>query len=355
MVLKVGRRDVARRSVYAQLDRDPTILALPDTVNDFLPRSALAFRDRLVLAVVPDQVERIALAGPSRKLALQAPVLKLDPLTNAPIGWWMVDPVIAPADPTAVGRLLRLLSGLRAEGLVAEATGPDDLQPFGLAAPVLTVTWSSLPRFSMRDGPPGPSPAGTPLEDHSMMVGSPVPGRPGQRFATIAGRPLVFTIGPEALGALDAEYHDRRVLSFNPAQARRVRLAWPDRSLALISDRRSWTTEGPVDAPGFDPGRILPLLKGVSDLSTPRYVQYLGAFPAATGLASPRLAVRVEFDDGTPPREIRVGHPAGRGLCFATTSADGQGPVFLVPESLFTGWTRPPRQRGDLPDDVFAP
>jgi hypothetical protein len=361
--MKVGRRDAAKRSIYLQIEGDRTILAVPDSAAEFLPRSPMTFRNRQVVAVAPDQVELLTLSGPGRTIRLKAPALKLDPMTNAPMGWWMVEPVTAPADASAVGRLLKLLSGLRAEGLVAETGKPDDLKPYGLDQPALTLTWATFPQFSMTQSLTGPVPKpnpGTPtLESHSLLIGSTPRGRPNQRYATIEGRSLVFTLGLDALVALDAEFHDRRVLSFDPSRVRRVHLAWPDRGFSMIQEekggRRDWTTEGAIDAPNFDRSRVDPLLSATSDLSALRFVQYLGDFPAAAGLTPPRLVLRVELDDGSPPREVRVGNSTGNGQVLATTSAEGKGAIFLVPEHLFAGWTTAPRHHDDLPDNVFAP
>ncbi len=361
--MKVGRRDAARKSIYLQIEGDRTILAVPDSAAEFLPRSPMAFRNRQVVAIAPDQVELLTLSSAIRTIRLKAPVLKLDPMTNAPIGWWMVEPVAAPADATAVGHLLKRLSGLRAEGLVAESSKPDDLKRFGLDRPVLTLTWSTFPQFSMMQSMTGPVPKpnpGTPtLENHSLLIGSPVPGRPSQRYATIEGRSLVFTLGLDTLMAFDAEFHERRVLTFDPSHVRRVHLAWPDRGFSMVLEekggRRDWSTEGAVDAPTFDRSRVGPLLKETSDLSTARFVQYLGDFPASAGLSPPRLALRVELDDGTPPREVRIGNSTGNGQLYATTSVEGKGSIFLLPEPLFAGWTRAPRHHDDLPDNVFAP
>jgi hypothetical protein len=316
-----------------------------------------------VVAIAPDQVELLTLASPVRMIRLKAPALKLDPMSNAPIGWWMVEPVAAPADETAVGRLLKLLSGLRAESLVVESSKPDDLTRYGLDKPALKLTWSTFPQFSMTQGLMGPvvkpNPETPTLENHSLLIGAPVPGKPSQRYAIVEGRSLVFTLGPDVLAAIDAEFHERRVLTFDPAHVRRVHLAWPDRAFSLTQEerkgRRGWSTEGAVDAPAFDAGRVGPLLMTASELSTPRFIQYLGDFPASVGLTPPSLALRVELDDGTPPREVRIGRSTGNGLLYATTSAEAKGPIFLVPEALFADWTTPPRHHDDLPDNVFAP
>ena len=153
MNLRIGRRDVARKSIYARIEGDPTILALPDTANNFLSRNPLAFRDRQVLGLDVEQVEQIKLVGQSRKVTLNAPIFRIgrQNLGLAPPGWWLVEPVQAPADSASMGQLLRLLSNLRAESLVTEK--PESLDKFGLKSPALTVTWSARPAFSMVEKP----------------------------------------------------------------------------------------------------------------------------------------------------------------------------------------------------------
>ena len=138
----------------------------------------------------------------------------------------MVEPVTAPADAAAVGRAPEAPLAAPGRGLVAEGPAARDLKPFGLDAPALTLTWSTSPSFSLITGPPA-GPEAAPLEDRSLIVGARSPGGRASGSRPSRGRPLVFTLGAEALGTIDAEFHDRRVLAFDPAHARRVRLPGP--------------------------------------------------------------------------------------------------------------------------------
>ena len=359
LTLRIGRRDAATKSIFARIGTDPTILALPDSANDFLPRNVLAFRDRQILALTTDQIEQIKFDGPGRKFTLNAPVLKHNSMGIDPVGWWMVEPVAAPTDAPSVGRLLKLLANLRAESLVTEK--PEALEKYGLDAPALKLTWSALPQFSMVPGPSkaDPSPGTISLESFSLLVGSPLRDRPSFRYAKLSDQPLIFTVGTDVLTVLDLEWRDHRVLSFDPSHVRKVRLDWPDRGFALNSSpgggTRTWALDGPVDAPDFDPARINPLLDAASKLTTTRFIQHLGEFREGAGLTPPRLAIRFDFDDGSPPRTLKIGSPAGRGQVLATTETADKGAVFLVPEAAFGPLTKIPRHRGDLPDNVFAP
>ena len=237
----------------------------------------------------------------------------------------------------------------------------DDLEKYGLKSPAFTLTWMNLPEFSMIEKAPKPgrSPGTIALEDHSLLLGAAVPGRANTRYAKIADNPLIFTLGPEAIEVLDSEWHDHHVLSFDPKRVRKIQLDWPERGFSLNSiqdaGNRKWSLEGPIEAPGFDLGRVNPLLEATSKLATTRFLQYSGEIPRVTRLEPARLTIRLDLLDGSPVRTLRVGGPARPGQLCATTASGDQGPVFLVPEALFSGWLKPPRRHDDLPDNVFAP
>jgi hypothetical protein len=355
--LRVGRKDAGRRAFYAQLVDDPTVLALPFTETDIFPRSPLAFRDRQILNEATDPIERITLSGNGRKFVLNAPPLKFEPFRMVPLGWWMVEPVDAPADAASVGVLLRLLTGMRAETLVAE--DPANLDPYGLKTPFFQLTWSSLPTFSMVDEPSVLPPGTTriSLKDRSLLVGSAVTGRPDLRYAKISDRPLIFTIGREVLEILDSEFRDHQVLSFKPARVKNVRIDWPTLGLDVErshdSERPGWTVPGDLDSPDFNPNDVNTLLTAVSNLVTTKYAQHSGEFPRFTGFNPSRLSIRFELDDGSNPRTLRIGATVARGNVLATTETGSAGPVFLIPETLLKAWLKPPTV--NLPENVFAP
>jgi Domain of unknown function (DUF4340) len=358
MNLRIGHRDAARKVIYAQIEGDPTILALPDTANAFLPRNPLAFRDRQVLAVDVDPIEQIKFVGASRKVTLNAPVFKVGKqnMGLAPTNWWMVEPIQVLADAPSVGQLLRLLGNLRAESLVTEK--PENLDKYGLKTPVLTVTWSATAGFSMV-AKPSKTPGSIAMEDHSLLVGAPLPDKPSVRYAKLDDYPLIFTLGQDVLGTLDSEWRDHQVFAFDPTQVRKVHLGWPDRDLSLIAaagtSARGWVLDLEQDAPDFDPASIGPLVLAASKLTTNRFAQYLGDFPRGVDLEPARLAIRFDLDDGSPPRLLKIGVPAGNGQVFATTEAGGKGPIFYLPEAPFAPLMKAPRHKGDLPDNVFAP
>ena len=358
--IRFGSHDAGKKIFYAQTEGDASILAIPDAGSDRLFKESWAFRDRLVLAAPTEQVERIRFDGPGRHVVLQAPVLKLELLKNRPVGWWMTEPVTAPADDESVGKLLKLLAAFRVDGYAAD--GPTDLKRFGLDAPALRVSWATPaaapPSPVPLPAPPAGGPEGRtlPMDEMTLLVGAPVAERPSMRYAMLVGRPLVFILGGETLATLDAEWHEHQVLRFDPEQVRKVHVRWPDTpwSFDLIRSGSAWSPSAPVDVPGFDPAATDSIVRAASNLSTLRYAQYAGEVPAGAGLTPPRLELRFTVEGMARPVELDLGGPADATRSYAATPAARPGAVLLAPNASFLAWLQvQPPASDELPADVF--
>ncbi|WP_435016576.1 DUF4340 domain-containing protein [Tundrisphaera sp. TA3] len=361
LTLKLGRRDAARKTVYAMTEDDPnSVLALPDSAVDFIPRNSLGFRNRLVLAIAPDQIDRVAFESEGKTTVINAPIFRMDGPGKSLGSWWMGQPITAPADMESVERLLKLFSGLQADSLVADQA--DDPKKYGFDRPLLKVT-ASRPAASAggKNPPPGVGPLRVVPDELTLLIGKAVPDRLGVHYAMIVGEPLVFTVGGNVLVVLDSEWRDHRIMAFSADEARRVNVAWPDRRIDFVgngepkADARVWGFAGAVDAPDFDPTQAKALVAALSDLKTTRYVQYEGPMPAAMRLNPPLAEIRVDVAEGDDPPPLRLGAPTSDGKRLATVAPGDSGAVFLVPEALFGPWARSPRHQDDLPEDVFAP
>ena len=357
--LRIGKRDAGKKVLYAKVDGDPSILVLPDTAADNLFKRSWAFRDRLVLSVATEQVEQIRFDGLGKQVTIQAAPLKLAMFKNAPVGWWMSEPVTARADDVAVARLLKLLKAFRVDGFAAES--PPSLAPFGLDAPTLKVTWSAPAA-----PPPSPVPLPPPydpitrkiqFEEQSLLIGGIVPERPTMRYAMLTGHPVIFMLGGETLTTLASEWHDPRIWKFDPASVEKIHLAWPgtDWSFDLARSDQEWAVVGPVDIPGFDPKAADAVIKAAANLAAVRYTQYQGETPTTLGLTPPRLIVRFSGLKLNPPADLEIGGALETGQSYARTPTDHPGAVFTIAHAPFVPWLRlQPPLADTFPDDVFS-
>jgi hypothetical protein len=194
------------------------------------------------------------------------------------------------------------------------------------------------------------------------VVGSPVPRSPAY-YAKTDDLSFVFTIKTEVLKPFEAEFRDHTVLSFPAAKAQRVvlRWTWPKRDVAFrqraqaAKGQPEWVDEPGSDAAGIDQSRISPLVKALSQLETPRFLQYDGEIPPVTGLLRPRLTVEVELGSPAATRVIRIGYPTNDGYVFAAEGTSSSGPVFLLTNVAWDALIASGERFNPLPADVFAP
>ena len=352
LVLRIGRHDRLRKTVYGQLEGDTVILALPDGLLDVLPRNRLAYRDRTVLALGPASVTKLTLLRDGTTT-----VIEPDRTSSTPNQWRMKSPVEAPADARAITQLLALLSDLRADEFIASDQGDGKL--FGLDQPLAVVLWetsgagSGDPTFKGRAGISGPG--------GRLRLGKTVPGKPGAFYAALDGQPIVFTLGAPSIQPIAAEFHESRVLSFPADAIRRMVFRTPQKAIAFgrvekpIGGPADWHPEPPAEVRGIDLSRFPALLQQLSELRTPRFFQYEGPFPAATGLSSPRLCIELQETAGRPPHVLSLGASQGDALYAATGKSTGGAVFFLLPAAPWNALVESFAPAHDLPADVFAP
>jgi hypothetical protein len=353
--LQFGRHDPLRKTVYARVEGDRTILALPETILDVLPKNTLAFRERQVLALNPGQVNKLTIVRGGIRY-----VLEPSGAAGRPNAWRMREPVSAPADVESVTAVLTMLNGLRAESLVAEKLG--DGKAYGLDQPAIRVSWWS--RSEPESTPTDASAKGeSGARGGTLAIAGQGPTA-ASRFAVVEGHPPVFTLSTAAIQPFLAEFHDRRVLTFPVEKVERLTLRWPDRTLSFarhpqpLGGPADWRPEPGIDVSGFDMSRLNALAEALARLSTTRFVQYGGVFPIRVGLAHPRLVVQVELGDRMGERELRIGDSGDDGLPYATTTRGDSGPVFALPGLGWTDLLKPPSSANpplQLPSDVFMP
>ena len=120
---------------------------------------------------------------------------------------------------------------------------------------------------------------------------------------------------------------------------------------------RTWSVASSTDGLVFtlNPERIEALLKGCSELLTTRFVQYSGEFPPSYGLTPPRLSIRVDLEDGSRPRTSSWEPLPPKGNSWRRPKRRRAGRSSSWPNLSWSSWLRPPRNRDDLPENVFAP
>lgn len=345
--LRLGRRDASKKTVFARLEGDSTVLALPELILDALPENQLAYRERVLLQLGVGLVSRLTIEDGRQKIVLA------HARAGNPNQWAMEEPIASPANDESVTKALLVLSNLRALRLITDRPGAET--GYGLATPSLRVSWSTAGDAS-REAPDGSD------STASLILGARVP-RSEAWYARLSTSPLVFTISDALVLPFRAEFHSPRVLTFPLKKLERLTLRWPDRSLSFdhhptprggVSD---WDVAAGSRAAGFDLSRINSLASDLSRLQTRRYLQYTGPFPAAASLDHPRLQVELRLKERAEPIVLRVGNTYEGSEFFATTDSGSQGTVFVLSGPGWSALVQPQSTPAmpELPADVFSP
>ena len=77
------------KSIFAQLENDDVILALPDTLLEVLPKNEFAFRDRTILTLNPADIRKLTVTRAGRTDEL------VPNTTGEPNRWRMRRPIDA--------------------------------------------------------------------------------------------------------------------------------------------------------------------------------------------------------------------------------------------------------------------
>jgi hypothetical protein len=331
--LRLGRHDVLNRTIYAQLETDRLILALPDNLLEVLPKNEYAFRDRTIVTESPANVRKLTIRRGDRTDVLEPST------TGDPNSWRMRVPVEAPADSATITQLLSVLSSLRAEDFAVDSIG--DGKAFGLDRPPISVTWESD-------------------REHRIRIGAVVP-RTSNRYAALDLQPIVFIVSAAVVRLFaDAEFHDHHVWTFDAARAEHVVLRWPHRKVSLrrrpplAKGQLEWIPDPGTGAEDVDLSRIGALVTALSQLQATRYSQYDGPFPAATGLRWPRLIVEVTLAPTGPNFVLRIGGTTDSGQVFAAAGSADHGPAFYLPAPSWNDFIRSGESFPPIPDDPFA-
>ncbi len=337
----LGIRDRPRKVVFAKADGDSTVLMLPDSSLDLGPSGPLAFRDRAIVANRPGRMTRLVVIRENRTVALE-------PTGEPPdyAKWRMKAPVTGPVDRDNLAAIDVLLSGMRAETLVADSPRPE----FGLDSPWMTVIWSALPVG-----------ASTP-EERTLRIGAERPEGRGSRFAMVSGYPWVFALAPRSLAILLGELKDRHLVALAPDSIGSMVVSSPDRSLSFEKaapgpgQPGGWRFGSGSEGSPEDLNRASGLATALAGLRVDHYSQYLGPIPPETGLDRPLLTVEAHLKGSPQIVKLRFGRIRPDALRFVTAEHGDSGAVGLLPNTSAEPWggfLNVPKP--ELPENPFAP
>lgn len=317
-VLKLGKVADAATGERFALAGGKAVAVLPGAVAKRLTAAPLAFRDR-TLARFAD-AERATLERGPRKATFS----KEDGT------WKLVEPLAAEADHDRLEDFIAALAKLRADELVAEKPPAAELKKYGLDRPEA--------RWRLRAGD---------KDVLDLAVGNREKG--GRRcYARLAGRDLVFLLGPTLSARVLAEYRPQTVWSppLDAVQVVSLRYGQARNPFTLEKgEGETWQAVGKSDVK-LNEATVNDTLAALSGLKLERYAVDKDADLKLFGLASPELVLEAATRSGK--RALQIGGFVGESKARYARLPDKPG-VFVLDEATaarlvrdLSAFTRPP-------------
>ncbi len=310
-VIKLGKKDA---DVFAAVDKGETVVVLAPKLADVLLAPAINFADHDLTHL--SGVDRVTLQRDGRRVVF----------ARIATGWAMTDPVKASAESDELDKLVKELSQLRPDKLLAEKVNPKE---WGLEKPVVECKLAKEGKdvLDIAIGDAEPSPL-TPLPQ-----GEGLGVRGSRRFARLAGKDLVFLLSPALSTRIQQEFRDRKVWeTFDTAQVKLVAFKGPEQSFTLVAApgaKNKWLVKDKFDV-AVNGDAVTDTLDALARLKVERYVEDTKANLQRYGLTPPTL--RVEVDTPSGPRTLLIGRAEGTSQRHYANVPGSEG-VFLISEA----------------------
>jgi hypothetical protein len=302
-VLKVGKPTENGGDRYAQVDNGPAVAVLPAGLADRLVAGPVAFRDRNLAHFADADKVRLQ-RGPRRAT-----------FARVEGTWKLTEPLEAPAEQDDLDDFVAALGNLRADALVADKPGPEELKKYGLDRP--EARW----RLEAGD-----------KEVLSLIVGGPEENGP-RRYARLAGRDLVFLLDPGLSGRVLAEYRTRAVWSpaVDASQVESLRYGYARNPFTLEKADGTWQAAGKPGAK-VSAEKVNDTLAALAGLKAARWVVDKGADPKLFGLEKPELVLEVATRSAKQVLEVG-GVEGGSKRRYARVPGPDRTDVFVLDEA----------------------
>ncbi|CAB4242977.1 conserved protein of unknown function [Methylacidimicrobium sp. AP8] len=274
----VGRPTAVHDLLYARSEQDPNgpVYLVNAAVVDRLRKTVDDLRNRVVFGFDSLFVERCGVVQQAGNAPLSVEVVRHG------TKWQLVKPLTARADPTKVDEWLSSLTTLRVRKFISDDGAA--LNAYGLASPSDQI-WIEEKRE-------------TPKEER-LLIGSPVPGDPGEVYAKKVSRSTVFTLPAETVKQLSRGFlgsvRDRHVLpSFSVAEVSRFQVEQNGKNLNFTKRGQDWTVDGAGYKGIVDRERVEAFLRSLRSLETKSFVQDVPSDLHSLGLDHPQGEVDLE-------------------------------------------------------------
>ncbi|MGB6065035.1 MAG: DUF4340 domain-containing protein [Desulfomonilaceae bacterium] len=282
-----GSANPAKTSYYVRVDGQPQLLLVPDTLKISLSKSAFDLRDKTVVSMSPDQVDRITVSTKDKEIELQR---------QAKNKWAMVKPERMRVKAPVIAGDLRTLTNLTARNIIDNPTKEGD--PYGLNNPEETILMAGKKR------------------EQTLLLGAAekkqgINGTVPNRYARIKGRDNVYVVDGQALKSLKTgveELRDKSLLTFNPADIEKLEVTLDGKTwLASKGKDNKWVLEKPEKKGKIEAWPVTSIFWDLKDLEWKSETKPAPGDLASVHLDKPQLTVSLFKKGAKEPLVLKAG------------------------------------------------
>lgn len=271
--LLLGQKTPTGTDLYAKLPDRPRVFLVSSYLETTFSKSTFDLRDKTILKIDRDKVERVEIETPDRTLQV----------AKQGADWRITSPIEARADFSAVEGIIGRLNTAPMKSLVSSDAAAD-LKQYGLDKPAATVRVTS-----------GSAQAG-------LAIGK--SAGEGAVYARDLSRPLVFTVESALFDELKKPADDFRVKDLFDARAfntTRIEITRGGQTMTLEKEKGKDTwTQVTRSAKPADAAKVDALLTALTSARAASFVEK----PAGTGLETPEVTITIAYEDGQKHEKV---------------------------------------------------
>jgi len=310
----------AGAAIYVQLPARKVVVSAPKSLDALFAKQPSDLRDRHIVRVNSDMVDRITIEDPGREKIV---------LGRTPESWVRkVGGKDMPINSVAADALLKDLESVNVVRFVADSAS--DLGPFGLAQPAAKITLSSYASENTPETPAGDKPLAV------LLLGK-FEGDAG--YAKLDDEPFVVAVPKliyENVWTDPVQWQELSVYDFKPEDIDSMEIARSGEPvIALVKDKEKGWKLSKGDSP-VDQTRARTLATTLAHLRALRWVS--AAKQPEQGLDKPTMVISFTIS-GKPKGKVSIGsNQKAEGFY---TSADGVNGIFMISMPDFAAFQAP--------------
>ncbi len=299
-----GAKNPAKTSYYVRVDDDPRLLLVADTLKNSVNKTAFDLRDKTVVAIAPEDVDRLVIVHEGKETELKR---------QTSDAWEMVKPEVMKAKSSLVEGSIKTITGLKATQIIDNPVKDGD--EYGLAKPETSIVL-----------------AGPKLEQ-TLLVGKAVSSEKDKnsqvtpdRYARVAGRDTVYAIDGRTVKNLKIEpdaLRDRSLFALVPTDIEKFELELEGTTWAAARGKdNKWDLEKPEKKDKIETWPVTGLLWTIKDIAWKSIIRPAPENLASVHLDKPRLVAAFWKKGEKDPTVFKAGWEKTAAPAADTKAAD---------------------------------